>query len=141
MCDDVQTVRELSLSNGARCYIKTIEVSVTFATSDGSLGTLEGNVPYCAGDALMTGVQGERWPIERKKFDEWYRAINGKPGFYYKIKSVLAKKMERAFRVPITKDEQTFLIGKAGDWAVQTTPGNLSVVGSGIFEQTYQIAD
>lgn len=141
MRDYIQTVRELSISDGAKCYIKTIEVSVTFAVKDGFLATLEGYVPYSVGDALMTGVQGERWPIERKKFEEWYRAVKGKPGIFYKIKSVLAKKMEHAFRVPITKDEKTFLIGKAGDWAVQTTLGHLSVIEDKIFKQSYQIAD
>ena len=139
MSEDLYTVLELTLAKGARCYMKSVEVSVKFAVTDGSMMTLEGEVPYRAGDALMTGVQGESWPIERAKFDEWYRAVDGKPGYFLKVKSVLAQKFTCAFRVPITESQQTFLVGKAGDWVVQTSPGNLGVVDSEIFKRTYRL--
>jgi hypothetical protein len=139
MNEDFKIVRELTLSNEVHRYIKTVEVFVTFAAKDGSINTLEGEVPYLVGDAIMTGVRGEHWPIERKNFDEWYRAVVGKLGYYLKSKTVLAKQMHCAFRVPVTTNEPTYLTGKAGDWAVQTSPGNLGVVSAEIFDKTYKL--
>ena len=137
MSDNLQAVSELSLSDGAQSFIKIAEVSVEFAEADGVLRTLEGEVPYHAGDALLTGVQGECWPVEWNKFDGWYRPVEGKAGRFYKIKSVLAKQMPYTFRVPLA-DGQTFLTGKAGDWVVQTAVGSLGVVDEKIFPQIYR---
>ena len=60
-----------SLSYEAAFFVmkKSAEVGL-FANMKGVLATLEGNVTYQAGDALMSGPHGERWPIPRKRFIE-----------------------------------------------------------------------
>ena len=54
---------------------KPIPVSVAFAPADGVCGTLEGPVRYRAGDAILTGVQGEHWPIQRDAFLASYAPV------------------------------------------------------------------
>ena len=41
---------------------RLVPVPVAFALADGVCETLEGPVHYQKGDALLTGVQGERYP-------------------------------------------------------------------------------
>ncbi len=51
---------------------RALAFAVTFAPCDGELQTLEGKVQFAAGDALMTGVLGEHWPIRRQTFESTY---------------------------------------------------------------------
>ncbi|MBC3918861.1 hypothetical protein H8L32_15325 [Undibacterium sp. CY18W] len=138
MGQELPIVSVLSIDAGALSFVKTVEVYVSFAKTDGLLQTLEGKVPYRVGDALLLGIQGEQWPVERNQFDEWYRPVEGKAGWYVKVKSVLATQLPYAFRVPVTADGLVFLTGKAGDWVVQTAIGHLSVVDKLIFAQSYR---
>jgi len=55
---------------------RLIPVAVKFASDFGTCETREGDVSFCAGDAILTGVEGEQWPIERPKFDASYAAIS-----------------------------------------------------------------
>lgn len=56
---------DLSLDPQAKQFIKTGSVSVTFAQEAGRIATHEGEVGYFSGDALITGVGGECWPVTR----------------------------------------------------------------------------
>jgi len=97
----------LTIEDGASPFAKIAEVEVEFAEKNGVIQTLEGDVPYKARDAILTGIKGERWPIERSKFDEWYCPVEGSQGRYRKSKSVLAKQMTIPFRV-LLADGRTF---------------------------------
>ncbi|WP_089159855.1 PGDYG domain-containing protein [Caballeronia sordidicola] len=50
-------------------------VEVEIAQAPGVPATLEGEVGYNAGDALITGVKGERWPASRERFERTYEAL------------------------------------------------------------------
>ena len=54
---------------------KRIEVEFEFATEDGEIKTLEGVVSYKKGDAIITGIKGEKYPCRRDIFDETYEII------------------------------------------------------------------
>ena len=54
---------------------KPIPVQVEFATFEGTCETLEGSVRFRAGDAILTGVKGERWPVGREAFLSSYEAV------------------------------------------------------------------
>ena len=54
---------------------KKIEVEVEFAKEDGEIQTLEGVVSYKKGDAIITGIKGEKYPCRRDIFDESYEII------------------------------------------------------------------
>jgi hypothetical protein len=122
-----------------------VQVAVEFAATDGTLKTREGPVQYRQGDALLTGIEGERWPVIRETFEASYEPVPplrpGKPGHYRKHPQVVwAKPMREPFAV--TRDQgRGVLNGEAGDWLVQYAPGDQGVVGAALFAQTYELLD
>ncbi len=51
---------------------KPIVVDFEIATEDGEVEVLGGKVTYKKGDAIITGVKGERYPCRRDIFDQTY---------------------------------------------------------------------
>lgn len=122
-----------------------VRTSVEFAVADGAVTTGEGTVAYSKHDALLTGMEGERWPVPRQRFDEAYEPIAplrpGKPGTYCKRPQVVwAKPMCERFTVELGGDRGT-LHGTAGDWLMQYAPGDLDVVSSAVFAKMYELLD
>lgn len=131
---------DLSSDPAASMYEKTAAVQIQFAEQDGEMETLEGRVPYVTGDAILTGVTSEKWPVKRRVFDALYEpASNNGSGVYRKKQgsSVYAKQMDSAFRVNI-RDGSATLEGKPGDWLVQYAPGDVGIVSKEIFSKSYQ---
>lgn len=62
---------------------------VEFATAPCIVQTPEGAVGAAAGDAILTGGSGERWPVARAGFFNRYRPIppteEGQPGRYVSL--------------------------------------------------------
>ncbi len=54
---------------------KAVEVEFEFAEEDGTIETLEGRMKYRKGDAIITGVRGEKYPCRRDIFDQTYDII------------------------------------------------------------------
>ena len=128
-----------------RARKRAVVVQVVFAEAAGTLSTQEGPVNYSTGDALLTGTEGERWPVTRHIFDQTYAPMAptrpGKPGRYRKRPLVVwAKPMTDAFNVTLDRDRGT-LRGQPGDWLVQYAPSDFSVVGARVFAQTYELLD
>lgn len=122
---------------------KALPVQVSFAGAPGTLDTLEGPVRYEAGAALLTAQAGDRWPVERHRFDETYEPLEGtEPGAdgHYRKRplQVLAWRLEMPTCVPVGHAGDC-LIGKAGDWLVQYGPDDFGIVGAAIFEATYEV--
>lgn len=136
---------DLATDPEARAFSKqSSPVEVEIASCAGTLATLEGEVAYNGGDALVTGVAGERWPVGRARFDATYTPVPptgpGQSGQYRRLPNrVLAKQMGDAFDVPL--GERGSLHGEPGDWLVQYAPGDQAVVAAQIFRQTYRPAD
>lgn len=126
-----------------RATKKPVSVAVEFATEDGTLQTLEGPVRYRAGDALATGVRGERWPIPRETFLASYSpepgVATGAPGSYVKQPvEVDAVRMDSPFSVEI---EGGMLTGSAGDWLVTAADGSQWIVRDDVFRESYVMQD
>lgn len=122
-----------------RVVKRPIPVQVEFASEDGSCETLEGPVAYRAGDALITGIAGERWPIARARFDADYTPTGstqgGENGRYSKRHIVvLAKKLAQPMRVKI---ERGVLQGNKGDWLVQYAADDYGIVRADLFAASY----
>jgi hypothetical protein len=143
-----EDVTALDLSNdqtARRARKRDVALEVEFASADGTLATHEGAVRYSAGDALLTGTEGERWPVARGNFDANYAPVAptraGKSGRYRKRpREVWAKPMTEPFSVALEGD-RGILRGRAGDWLVQYAPSDLSVVDAHVFTQTYELLD
>ncbi len=59
---------------------KPVPVKVEFATEDGVMQTKEGPVRYEKGQAILTGVQGERWPMPRERLEATYNIVDKEKG-------------------------------------------------------------
>ncbi len=127
-----------------RVVRKAVAVRVRFARATGVLRTLEGSVPYQPGDALITGLAGEEWPVERAFFFRAYQPGPGlgagEDGDYLRLAQELwALQMREPFRVRPGKGE-ALLHGAPGDWLVQYGPKSYGVVRADIFPTLYEAA-
>jgi hypothetical protein len=140
------TYPDLSEDRAAlRARKRAVAVQVELADIDGTLPTQEGAVNYSTGDALLTDIDGQRWPVARDTFDINYAPIAptrpGKRGRYRKrARVVWAKPMTDAFDVTLDHERGT-LRGQPGDWLVQYAPSDFSVVSAGAFAQSYELLD
>lgn len=119
------------------------EVQVQFAASPVTVQTPEGDVQGRAGDAIVTGSAGERWPVGRSRFDRQYRPVPptqaGTAGRYVSVPGrVMAVPMTQRFEV-LLEDAVSRLRGQAGDWLVDYGDGSLGIVSRAIFADTYEI--
>jgi hypothetical protein len=120
---------------------REIEAQVRFALHEEVVRTREGEVAAYPGDAILTGVAGEQWPVPKAAFARHYRAALGTtPGADGRYRSValpvLARRMPAAFEV-LMGDGRSTLHGRPGDWLVDYRDGQLGVVGAEIFAATY----
>lgn len=105
--------------------------------------TLEGVVPARTGDAIITGVGGERWPVGRPSFDLKYDPVpplqRGLPGaFCPRPLPTVARQMDAKFSVQVAAG--ALLCGKPGDWPLEYEDGKRAVVAAAIFDLTYELA-
>lgn len=138
-CDLVRDAR------ARRARKRPLPVAVEFAARPGVVRTLEGPVRFRSGDALLTGIAGERWPIGRVRFDAAYEPIPptvaGGAGHYRRRPLVVwARRMTRPFRVRVGWAGDA-LHGRPGDWLLQYGTGDYGIVAAGLFEQTYDLLD
>ena len=117
-------------------------VKVTFAKIDGVCQTLEGPVNYLAGDAILTGIANENWPVVRAMFDKRYEAaagttFGGDGNYVKKPLEVFALRLERPLDVTIPAG--SVLHGEAGDWLLQYGPADYGIVRDDIFRGTYDL--
>ena len=125
-------------------FIKTEVVQVMFAREPGELISLEGPNKYQAGDAIITGCTGDRWSVDRHKFEAKYQSVmptqEGQDGAYTaKPVPVLAKQINEPFTAARSAGRDV-LRGEAGDWLMQYGPGDFGVCGQSRFAKVYQRA-
>lgn len=133
----------LRATSAVQAIKRTVPVSVEFALSDGICATLEGPVAYQTGDAILTGVAGESWPMPRARFDERYRPIDttscGENGTYVKRPmTVSAVQLTESIELSIAGG---VLSGNAGDWLLEYGPGDYGIVRGDIFLKTYCVIE
>lgn len=121
------------------------EVAVEFVATPQPIETREGIVTAHAGDAVVTGVEGERWPVPRRRFDARYRPVAptraGESGTYVSLRiEVLAVRLDERFCVELP-EVPAVIDGYPGDWLVDYGDGSLGVIGADIFNATYELYD
>lgn len=117
---------------------------VVFARSAGTIQTLEGQVRYAEGDAILTGPKGEQWPVARARFDAAYLPLapdgGGRDGLYQKQpQRCWALVLIGDRTVPLSSGRGS-LKGKAGDVLLEYGPGDRSIVAADIFAALYSPA-
>jgi hypothetical protein len=126
----------------AASYCKHETVTVRFAERDGELLSRVGPNRYSAGDALITGFDGDTWSVTRDRFDAAYRPVaplrHGEPGQYQNVpRPVLARQLHEDFAIPRTAGGD-WLEGKAGDWLLQYAPGDHGLAAAARFAAIYR---
>ena len=134
---------DLAAEAGAcRVRKRPVTMAVAFPVADGVVETLEGAVRYAAGDAILTGVRGERWPVQREAFAASYDPVPPtepwQPGAYVKRpQTALALRLRSVITVPVGQHGDP-LRGGPGDWLLQYEDGRRGVVCDEIFRATYE---
>jgi hypothetical protein len=121
---------------------RPIATTVRFGDADGTCSTLEGPVRYRAGDAILTGVRGEQWPVSRRAFLAEYLPIApttaGQDGQYVKKPSeARALRLDRALAVRVGWQNDP-LQAVPGDWLLRYANGSHGVLKDDIFRETYE---
>jgi hypothetical protein len=119
------------------------EIQVRFARAAETVQTNEGVVQARPGDAILTGINGERWRVSKERFPDKYRPADATPpgddGAYWSLPNrVFAVPMTVAFDVLLSDGEST-LRGGPGDWLVDYGDGSLGIVSARVFDSTYDI--
>jgi PGDYG protein len=123
---------------------KALALSVEFASTNGVLATLEGPVRFEAGDALITGTRGERWPVSASQFPLLYEPSqvdqNALESGIFKRRqtTVYAKQIPFEFSVITDTDAKAKLFGKANDWLIQQSNLQINIVANDIFLDLYE---
>jgi hypothetical protein len=120
---------------------RPVTVQVEFATEAGVCKTLEGEVRFRAGDALLTGGQGDRWPVRRDLFLSSYEPVpptrRGDKGAYRKLPAIAhALRLTAPADVSVSWQNDP-LHGQAGDWLIRYADGSHGIVQDSIFRDTY----
>ena len=122
--------------------VSEISYEVTFAQAPQSIQTLEGEIRCAAGDAVVTGSNGESWPVPRDAFFRKYVPLPGsiarEDGQYTKrLAFVRAHKLDQEESIQLS-DGRGRLTGGIGDWCLTYGIGNQAFVRSDIFSESYQ---
>jgi hypothetical protein len=133
---------DLAHDPAAAQYVKDEIVSVAFAREAGALMSGEGLNHYDVGDALVTGSNGVRWSVTRKRFFDKYDAVSptllGHDGTYRaRPVPVWAKQMPHAFTLA-RRAGGDVLHGEAGDWVIEYAPGDFGACKAARFAAVYR---
>lgn len=121
------------------CFKKAIPLRFRIAHEPEVVQTKEGPVSANAGDYIMTGTEGENWPIPSSQFNYDILTQDGDIGTASKKKIIVyAKEMSESFEVKVSWSPST-LKGNSGDYLVQYGPGDYGIVNKDIFQKTYEI--
>lgn len=117
-------------------------LAVRFATEPEQVETLEGLVFAKTGDAVVTGVRGESWPVPRDAFFRKYTPtpgiVEGEDGRYTKrLAFVQARQLDGEETIALS-DGRGMLIGHAGDWCLTYGIGNQAFIRPDVFSETYE---
>lgn len=132
---------DLRRDAAASAYVKREIVTVRFAAADGALQSSVGPNHYRAGDALVTGADGDTWCVARARFDARYEPVPplqaGVDGHYRNLpQTVLARRIDVPFAVRRVVSGD-WLRGAAGDWLLQYAPGDHGICAAARFELVY----
>lgn len=117
---------------------REVLLQATLATQPGRLQTLEGEVQVRPGDALVTGLAGERWRVSAAHFAAKYRPT-GNPGQFVSLPAqVRVLPLAEPCEV-LLADGESVLHGRPGDWLVDYGDGSLGIVAAHLFDLTYEL--
>jgi hypothetical protein len=121
---------------GFETYKKATPVIYATAETPGTINTLEGPVNYKAGYKIITGPDGEQYPIPPEKFAGLYD--DNRDGTATPKKIVKTAKLADHSGSVKTSWGETLNYTRSNDYIVRHGPGDYGVVKADIFAKTYQ---
>ncbi len=134
---------DLTQDPAAGRFIKTEIVQVNFASLPGELISLEGPNRYQSGDAIITGCTGDRWSVDRHRFDTKYQAVPPTVDgagwrLYGEAGTGAGQADQRAiYGCPFGGAVMCYM-AKRGTGSMQYGPGDFGVCGQSRFARVYQ---
>jgi len=119
-------------------YKKPAIEKYEIAKYPGTVDTLEGQIHFDAGNYIMTGPKGERYPISPEKFKNLKDDLGHGKCKPKKI-SKIAKLADHDGSVVLQYNGQKLNYTAGNDYIVQHGPGDYGVVKKDIFAQTYAL--
>ena len=116
---------------------RAVEIEAIELTREAVVETLEGKLVANAGDWLITGVEGEKYPCPPDVFERTYEHVSGSR---YRKLPVIVDAIQLTRCVSI-ETEQGVLVGSPGDWFVSGVQGSQYPCAAGAFEATYESVD
>lgn len=124
-------------SVSAKYIKKPVEIEAIQITEPEVVHTLQGDITANPSDWIITGVEGEKYPVKDSSFKELYDPCeNGK--FRKKPVQVTAWKTERELLIPHGVES---LKASIGDYIVKQPDGSFAPVKSSIFDKTYDLCE
>ena len=120
---------------GFETYKKASPVIYATAETPGMINTLEGPVKYQAGYKIITGPNGEQYPIPPEKFAGLYD--DNKDGTATPKKIIKTAKLADHNGAVKTSWGETLNYTRGNDYIVRHGPGDYGVVKKDIFAKTY----
>lgn len=129
----MEALTTLHESVSARYVKKPVEVDAKQTLERKVINTLEGDITANPTDWIVTGVNGEQYPVSNENFIEIYDACeNGR--FRKKPIEVTAWQTNRELLIPYRNET---LKASIGDYIVKHPDGSIAPVKPDIFKQTY----
>ena len=120
---------------GFETFKKASPVIYATAQTPGTINTLEGPVKYQAGYKIITGPNGEQYPIPPEKFAHLYD--DNRDGTATPKKIVKTAKLADHNGAVKTSWGETLNYTQGNDYIVRHGPGDYGVVKKDIFAKTY----
>lgn len=124
-------------------YIRiAAEFEVVFSREMCTVMTLEGPVQCQLGDAIVTGVIGEIWPVQRSIFDQNYCPLDhqfthGTDGIYVRKETQVSAEQIQNLQTVKLGENRGILKPCVDDWLVVNSEGQQWVVADKVFTKTY----
>jgi hypothetical protein len=137
--ESMEGITDAWFKNGSfETYKHPTPIHYETATDSGTVDTLEGPVAYQTGFKIITGPKGEQYPVNPKKFAEYYDDNEDGTATPKKIH----KHAKMADHDGVVKASWGDLNYRAGeDYIVRHGEGDYGVVKKDIFAQTYDTSN
>lgn len=134
-------VLEKPTARRASYQTRPVPVFVEFSSREQSIDTLEGPVLCHVGDAIVTGVRGERYPVPAGKFQGKFEPVKcdapaSSANYVKRLKVVEATQLHEALNLELPGGRGV-LAGRPGDWCVWYGEADVAVVERDIFPILY----
>lgn len=136
LVENSQAINDDWFKDGFKTW-KTFRPRYEIADQPGTVNTLEGPVRYEAGHYIMTGPEGEQYPITPEKFKKIYVGPDDDGRAIPRKEEKLAKLADHDGVLHTGWGNLEYTAGN--DYIVRHGPGDYGAVKKGIFLKTYHL--